>query len=110
MIKAVVGANWGDEGKGKITDMLAKEADIIVRFQGGSNAGHTIINNYGKFALHLLPSGVFYNHTTSIIGNGVALNIPFLVNELNDLTSQGVPMPKILVSDRAQILMPYHII
>ena len=110
MVKAVVGANWGDEGKGKITDMLAKESDIIVRFQGGSNAGHTIINNYGKFALHLLPSGVFYNHTTSIIGNGVALNIPFLVNELNDLTSQGVPMPKILVSDRAQILMPYHIL
>ena len=110
MVTAVVGANWGDEGKGKITDMLAKESDIIVRFQGGSNAGHTIINNYGKFALHLLPSGVFYNHTTSIIGNGVALNIPFLVKELNDLTSQGVPMPKILVSDRAQILMPYHIL
>ena len=108
MVRAIVGANWGDEGKGKITDMLAKESDIIVRFQGGSNAGHTIINNYGKFALHLLPSGVFYNHTTSIIGNGVALNIPFLVKELNDLTSQGVPMPKILVSDRAQILMPYH--
>ena len=102
MVRAIVGANWGDEGKGKITDMLAKESDIIVRFQGGSNAGHTIINNYGKFALHLLPSGVFYNHTTSIIGNGVALNIPFLVNELNDLTSQGVPMPKILVSDRAR--------
>ena len=110
MVRAIVGANWGDEGKGKITDMLAKESDIIVRFQGGSNAGHTIINNYGKFALHLLPSGVFYNHTTSIIGNGVALNIPFLVKELNDLTSQGVPMPKILVSDRAQILMPYHIL
>ena len=108
MVRAIVGANWGDEGKGKITDMLAKESDIIVRFQGGSNAGHTIINNYGKFALHLLPSGVFYNHTTSIIGNGVALNIPFLVNELNDLTSQGVPMPKILVSDRAQMVMSYH--
>ena len=109
-IDLLLGLQWGDEGKGKITDMLAKESDIIVRFQGGSNAGHTIINNYGKFALHLLPSGVFYNHTTSIIGNGVALNIPFLVNELNDLTSQGVPMPKILVSDRAQILMPYHIL
>ena len=108
MVRAIVGANWGDEGKGKITDMLAKESDIIVRFQGGSNAGHTIINNYGKFALHLLPSGVFYNHTTSIIGNGVALNIPFLVKELNDLTSQGVPMPKILVSDRAQMVMSYH--
>ena len=109
MVKAIVGANWGDEGKGKITDMLAEESDIIVRFQGGSNAGHTIINDYGKFALHLLPSGVFYNHTTSIIGNGVALNIPYLVNELKSLTDRNVPMPKILVSDRAQILMPYHV-
>lgn len=109
MVRAIVGANWGDEGKGKITDMLAKESDIIVRFQGGSNAGHTIINNYGKFALHLLPSGVFYNHTTSIIGNGVALNIPYLFNEVNELVSKGVPKPKILVSDRAQILMPYHV-
>lgn len=110
MVRAIVGANWGDEGKGKITDMLAKESDIIIRFQGGSNAGHTIINNYGRFALHLLPSGVFYGHTTSIIGNGVALNIPFLVKELESLVSQGVPMPHILVSDRAQILMPYHIL
>ncbi|HIX15294.1 MAG TPA: adenylosuccinate synthase [Candidatus Hungatella pullicola] len=110
MVRAIVGANWGDEGKGKITDMLAKESDIIVRFQGGSNAGHTIINNYGKFALHLLPSGVFYSHTTSIIGNGVALNIPFLVKEVEDLVSKGVPKPRILVSDRAQILMPYHIL
>lgn len=110
MVRAIVGANWGDEGKGKITDMLAKESDIIVRYQGGSNAGHTIINNYGKFALHLLPSGVFYDHTTSIIGNGVALNIPFLVKEVNDLVSKGVPKPHILVSDRAQILMPYHIL
>ncbi len=110
MVKAIVGANWGDEGKGKITDMLAEESDIIVRFQGGSNAGHTIINDYGKFALHLLPSGVFYNHTTSVIGNGVALNIPYLFREVNDLVSKGVPRPKILVSDRAQILMPYHIL
>lgn len=110
MVRAIVGANWGDEGKGKITDMLAKESDIIIRFQGGSNAGHTIINNYGKFALHLLPSGVFYNHTTSVIGNGVALNIPFLFKEINDIVSQGVPKPHILVSDRAQILMPYHIL
>lgn len=110
MVRAIVGANWGDEGKGKITDMLAKESDIIIRFQGGSNAGHTIINNYGKFALHLLPSGVFYNHTTSIIGNGVALNIPFLVKEIEDLVSKGVPKPSVLVSDRAQILMPYHIL
>lgn len=109
MVKAIVGANWGDEGKGKITDMLAKESDIIIRFQGGSNAGHTIINNYGKFALHLLPSGVFYDHTTSIIGNGVALNIPYLLNELKSLEEQNVPTPKILVSDRAQLLMPYHV-
>ena len=110
MVRAIVGANWGDEGKGKITDMLAKESDIIIRYQGGSNAGHTIINNYGKFALHLLPSGVFYHHTTSVIGNGVALNIPFLVKEIEDLVSKGVPKPDILVSDRAQILMPYHIL
>ena len=109
MVKAIVGANWGDEGKGKITDMLAEESDIIVRFQGGSNAGHTIINDYGKFALHLLPSGVFYNHTTSVIGNGVALNIPYLFNEIKSLEDRGVPAPKILVSDRAQILMPYHV-
>lgn len=110
MVKAVVGANWGDEGKGKITDMLAEKADIIVRFQGGANAGHTIVNNYGKFALHTLPSGVFYDHTTSIIGNGVALNIPILFNEIKSITDRNVPMPKILVSDRAQIVMPYHIL
>ena len=110
MVKAVVGANWGDEGKGKITDMLAEKADIIVRFQGGANAGHTIVNNYGKFALHTLPSGVFYNHTTSVVGNGVALNIPILMKEIKSITDRNVPMPKILVSDRAQMVMPYHIL
>ena len=110
MVIAIVGANWGDEGKGKITDMLAKESDIIIRFQGGSNAGHTIINDYGKFALHLLPSGVFYQHTTSIIGNGVALNIPYLIQEIESLVERGVPKPRILVSDRAQVLMPYHVL
>lgn len=110
MVKAVVGANWGDEGKGKITDMLAREADIIIRFQGGANAGHTIVNDYGKFALHTLPSGVFYGHTTSIIGNGVALNIPIFINEIRSITDRNVPMPNILVSDRAQIVMPYHIL
>ena len=110
MVRAIVGANWGDEGKGKITDMLAKESDIIIRFQGGSNAGHTIINDYGKFALHLLPSGVFYQHTTSIIGNGVALNIPYLIQEIESLVERGVPKPRILVSDRAQVLMPYHVL
>lgn len=109
MVKAVVGANWGDEGKGKITDMLAKEADIVVRFQGGANAGHTIVNNYGKFALHSLPSGVFNENTTSIIGNGVALNIPVLFHEIQSIVEQGVPMPDIKISDRAQIVMSYHI-
>lgn len=109
MVTAIVGANWGDEGKGKITDMLSQESDIIIRFQGGSNAGHTIINNYGKFALHLLPSGVFYNHTTCIIGNGVALNIPYLVKEMEEVMAKNVPKPRILVSDRAQLVMPYHI-
>ena len=110
MVQAVVGANWGDEGKGKITDMLAEKADIIVRFQGGANAGHTIVNNYGKFALHTLPSGVFYSHTTSVIGNGVALNIPVLFKEVKSIVDRGVPMPKILVSNRAQIVMSYHIL
>ena len=110
MVRAVVGANWGDEGKGKITDMLAETSDIIVRFQGGANAGHTIVNDYGKFALHTLPSGCFYDHTTSGIGNGVALNIPVLFKELNSIVEKGVPMPKILISDRAQMVMPYHIL
>ena len=110
MVKAVVGANWGDEGKGKITDTLAQKADIIVRFQGGANAGHTIVNNYGKFALHTLPSGVFYDHTTSVIGNGVALNIPVFFKEYNEVVSRGVPAPKILISERAQMVMPYHIL
>ena len=110
MVRAVVGANWGDEGKGKITDMLAEQSDIIIRFQGGANAGHTIINEYGRFALHLLPSGIFYSHTTCIIGNGVALNIPAMAKELADIEAQGVPKPRILVSDRAQVLMPYHIL
>ncbi|MDF2819918.1 MAG: adenylosuccinate synthase [Clostridiales bacterium] len=108
MVKAIVGANWGDEGKGKITDLLAAESDIVVRYQGGSNAGHTIINEKGKFALHLLPSGVFFDHITNIIGNGVALNIPKFMKELNELKERDVN-PKILVSDRVQVMMPYHI-
>ena len=110
MVQAIVGANWGDEGKGKITDMLAEKADVVVRFQGGANAGHTIVNSYGKFALHTLPSGVFYQHITNIIGPGVALNIPVLMGELKAVTDRGVPMPKLLVSDRAQIVMSYHIL
>ncbi len=110
MVEAVVGANWGDEGKGKITDMLAEKADIIVRFQGGANAGHTIVNEYGKFALHTLPSGVFYQHTTSVLGNGVALDIKKVFNEINTIVEKGVPTPKVLVSDRAQIVMSYHVL
>ena len=110
MVKAIVGANWGDEGKGKITDVFAAQSDIVIRFQGGSNAGHTIINNYGKFALHQLPSGVFNQRVTNIIGNGVALNIDNLIREIKEVTDRVVPQPKILVSDRVQIVMPYHIL
>ena len=110
MVRAIVGANWGDEGKGKITDMLAESSDIVVRFQGGANAGHTIINNYGRFSLHLLPSGVFYDHTTSVLGNGVALDIEKFCAELKSLVDSGVPKPKILVSNRAQVMMPYHVL
>lgn len=109
-VKAIVGANWGDEGKGKITDMLAENADIVVRFQGGANAGHTINNQYGRFSLHLLPSGVFYQNITNVIGNGVAFDVQKFVNELKYLEECGVPKPKILVSDRVQLLMPYHIL
>ena len=109
MIRAIVGANWGDEGKGKITDVLAAESDIVIRFQGGSNAGHTIINNYGKFALHQLPSGIFYDHTISIIGNGVAFSVENFIKELKALEERNVPLPTIYVSDRAQVVMPYHI-
>ena len=110
MVQAIVGANWGDEGKGKITDMLAGESDVVIRFQGGANAGHTIINDYGKFALHQLPSGIFNSNTTNIIGNGVALNIPKLFEELNSVIERGVPAPKLLVSSRTQIVTPYHIL
>lgn len=108
MIKAIVGANWGDEGKGKITDCLAIKSDIVVRFQGGSNAGHTIINNYGKFALHQLPSGVFCQNITNVIGNGVAMSVENLEKELKMLEDSGIPKPNLLISDRAQIVMPYH--
>ncbi|WP_160679312.1 adenylosuccinate synthase [Clostridium sp. C8-1-8] len=110
MVKAIVGGNWGDEGKGKITDMLAEKSDIVVRFQGGANAGHTIINNYGKFALHILPSGVFRKNVTNVIAQGVAFNIEEFFKELDSLLERKVPMPEIKISDRAQIVMPYHIL
>ena len=109
MVRAIVGANWGDEGKGKLTDVLAKDADVVIRFQGGSNAGHTIINEYGRFALHQLPSGVFYKHTTNIIGNGVALDLGKFIKEVQSLKDAGVE-PNLLVSDRVQIVMPYHVL
>ena len=110
MVKAVVGANWGDEGKGKITDMLATNADIVVRFQGGANAGHTIKNNYGKFALHTLPSGVFNQNVINCIGNGVALDVDKLLKEYNSVVEAGVPAPKLMISPRCQIVMPYHVL
>lgn len=109
MVQAVVGANWGDEGKGKIVDTIADHADIVVRYQGGANAGHTIVNKYGKFALHTLPSGVCHPEITNVLGNGVALNIPLVVKEISDIVSRGVPAPKLLISDRAQVVMSYHI-
>ncbi len=107
-IRAVVGANWGDEGKGKITDVFAGRADMVIRYQGGSNAGHTIINQYGKFALHLLPSGVFYPEVMNVIGPGVAVNIPVLLKERRELLARGVPEPQLCVSERAQVVLPYH--
>lgn len=110
MVKAIVGACWGDEGKGKITDMLAADADIVIRFQGGSNAGHTIINDYGKFALHQMPSGIFNTNTVNIIGTGVAFNVPYFVKEMKYLKDNGLDSPKVLISDRVQLLMPYHIL
>ena len=110
MVKAIVGANWGDEGKGKITDLFAEKSDVVIRFQGGANAGHTIICDYGKFALHQLPSVVFYPHTTNIIGNGVALNVPAFLKELKTLEDGGVPAPHIIVDQRTQLLMSYHIL
>ena len=110
MVKAIVGANWGDEGKGKITDMFATESDIVIRFQGGANAGHTIINDYGRFALHTLPSGVFNQNIVNIVGNGMAFDVEKFLGEIDSVVKGGVPMPKIMISNRAQIVMPYHVL
>ena len=108
MVTAIVGANWGDEGKGKITDLLANDSDIVIRFQGGANAGHTIINEHGRFALHLMPSGVCHDNIVNIIGNGVALDIHKFINEYNEIKERGLN-PQLLVSDRVQVVMPYHV-
>ncbi len=110
MVRAIVGANWGDEGKGKITDMFAAQSDMVIRFQGGANAGHTIINDYGKFALHQLPSGVCFPHITNVIANGVALDIPKLMKEIQHVLDGGVPKINLKVSERCQIMMPYHVL
>ena len=110
MVRAIVGANWGDEGKGKITDMFAAQSDIVVRFQGGANAGHTIINNYGRFALHQLPSGVCYPNVINVIGNGVALDVEKLFNEVQSVLDGGVPEVNLRISERCQIMMPYHVL
>ena len=107
-VTCVVGANWGDEGKGKMVDYLAEKSDVVIRFQGGSNAGHTVINQYGKFALHLLPSGVFYPDVVNILGPGVALDMGELIRELDDLKKRGVPEPKVMVSERTQVMLPWH--
>lgn len=106
----VVGANWGDEGKGKLIDNLAAQSNYVVRFQGGNNAGHTVINHYGRFALHLLPSGVFYPNVINILGPGVAVNIASFLKEYEQLVDSGVPEPRIYISERAQVVLPYHIL
>ncbi len=108
-VTAVVGANWGDEGKGKLIDYFAEHSDYVVRFQGGGNAGHTVINDYGKFALHLVPCGAFYPHTTNVLGPGVAVNMEGLLKEIRELTDRGVPNANVVISDRAQVVLPYHV-
>jgi adenylosuccinate synthase len=108
MVTAIVGANWGDEGKGKMTDALAAGSSFVVRYQGGSNAGHTIINDFGKFALHMLPSGVFYPDVTNVIGPGTALDVECMLREREELLARGVPEPRLVVSERAQVVLPLH--
>jgi adenylosuccinate synthase len=108
-VDAIVGAGWGDEGKGKLTDYLAAGADVVVRFQGGRNAGHSIENEWGRFALHLLPSGVFYPGVLNVLGPGVALDAAALLDEIDELTQRGVPEPRLMISDRAQLVLPHHV-
>jgi len=107
---AVIGAQWGDEGKGKIVDLLAEKVRVVVRFSGGDNAGHTVVNPYGEFGLHLVPSGIFYPQAVCIIGNGVVINPSVLVDEIELLNRRGVDTSKLFISDRANLIMPYHIL
>ena len=107
---AVIGGHWGDEGKGKVVDLLAEKASIVMRFSGGDNAGHTVVNPYGEFKLHLVPSGIFYRHTVCIIGNGVVINPAVLISEIGQLNERGVDTAKLFISDRAHLIMPYHIL
>ena len=107
---AVIGAQWGDEGKGKVVDQLAEKANLVVRFSGGDNAGHTVVNPYGEFKLQLVPSGIFYPQTVCIIGNGVVINPAVLIGEIDMLNQGGVDTSRLFISDRAHLIMPYHIL
>ncbi len=109
-VLVVIGAQWGDEGKGKIVDMLAEEVDWVVRFSGGDNAGHTVVNRYGEFKLHLVPSGIFSRRATCIIGNGVVANPPVLLSEIDLLNKRGIDTSRLFISDRAHLIMPYHVL
>ncbi|MCX5994107.1 MAG: adenylosuccinate synthetase, partial [Chloroflexi bacterium] len=109
-VVAVIGAQWGDEGKGKIVDLLAEKADAVIRFSGGDNAGHTVINPGGEFKLHIVPSGIFYPRTACIIGNGVVINPRVLLEEMDSLEARGVDIGNLHISDRAHIIMPWHIL
>jgi adenylosuccinate synthase len=109
-VTAVVGAQWGDEGKGRVVDYLARDADLVVRYGGGNNAGHTVVNPHGHFKLHLIPSGIFYPATRNLLGNGVVINPPALVNELDGLSEAGFDCSNLFIADRAHLVMPYHVL
>jgi len=109
-VVAIIGGQWGDEGKGKVVDFLAEKADMVARFSGGDNAGHTVINPYGEFRLHLVPSGIFRAHTTCIVGNGAVVNPPVLLGEIDNLQEHGIDTSHLFISDRAHLIMPYHIL
>ncbi|HKO33961.1 MAG TPA: adenylosuccinate synthetase, partial [Candidatus Limnocylindria bacterium] len=109
-VTAVVGAQWGDEGKGRVVDYLARDADLVVRYGGGNNAGHTVVNPHGHFKLHLIPSGIFYPTTRNLLGNGVVINPPALVDELDGLVAAGFECRNLFIADRAHLVMPHHVL